>query len=270
MAQVKAIEEVLELAPDKQISLTYPDARAMSTNARSSGNVGDNVQKAVDTEYHLIVAHKVSMAMSDRRMLTKMSVKAPEATGIDELEVVADRGYFTREEIKPTVDAGITPYIPKSLTSGNAPKGEIDRRDFIYLEEKDEYRCSSGESLPKQTKTMAGTMVTYRYWSKNCGSCGLKSKCTTGKKRRVSRWKYAKVIDSHERRMEASPTMMQLRKQTVEHPFGTIKSWMGATHFKTRRLRNVGTEMALHVLAYNITRMINIMGVKPLIRATEV
>ena len=269
MAQVKAIEEELELAPDKQISLTDPDARAMSTNARSSGNVGYNVQTAVDTEHHLIVAHEVSTAMSDRRMLTKMSVKAQEATGIDELEVIADRGYFTMEEIKSTVDAGITPYVPKSLTSGNAPRGVFDRRDFVYIEKDDEYRCPAGERLPRQTRTMAGNMVTYRYWSKNCGSCALKSKCTTGKERRVSRWEHGKVIETHERRMEANPTMMQLRKQTVEHPFGTIKSWMGASHFKTRRLKNVGTEMALHVLAYNITRMINIMGVKPLIRAIE-
>ena len=249
MAQVKAIESELELAPDKQISLTDPDARAMSTNARSSGNVGYNVQTAVDTQHHLIVTHEVSKAMSDRRMLTKMSIKAQEATGIEELEVIADRGYFAMEEIKSTVEAGITPYVPKSLTSGNAPRGVFDRRDFVYVEEDDEYRCPAGERLPRQTKTMAGSMLMHRYWSKNCGSCALKSKCTTGKERRVTRWEYGKIIETHESRIEANPTMMHLRKQTVEHPFGTIKSWMGMAHFKTKRLKNVGTEMALHVLA---------------------
>ena len=269
MAEVKAIEEAIGLAPDKQISLTDPDARAMSTNARSSGNVGYNVQTAVDTKHHLIVAHDVSMAMGDRRMLTKMSVQAQEATGIEELEVIADRGYFTMEEIKDTVDAGITPYVPKSLTSSNRKRGLFDRRDFIYLEEDDEYRCPAGERLPRQTQTTEGNKLMYRYWSKNCGSCSLKSQCTTGKERRVTRWEHGKVIEDHERRMNENPAMMQLRKQTVEHPFGTIKSWMGMAHFKTKRLKNVSTEMSLHVLAYNITRMINIMGVKPLIEAIE-
>lgn len=269
MAQVKAIENELELAPDKQISLTDPDARAMSTNARSSGNVGYNVQTAVDTEHHLIVSHDVSMAMGDRRMLTKMSVMAQEATGIDKLEVVADQGYYRMEEIKSTVDAGITPYVPKSLTSGNSPRGLFDRRDFIYIEEDNEYLCPAGERLPWRMKGVENGMVLWRYWSSNCQTCKLKEKCTPSKQRRVSRWEHGKVIDAHDRRMEQNPTMMQLRKQTVEHPFGTIKSWMGMAHFKTKRLKNVGTEMALHVLAYNITRMINIMGAKSLIEAIE-
>jgi len=269
MAEVKAIEEALEITPGKQISLTDPDARAMSTNARSSGNVGYNVQAAVDTKHHLIVAHDVSIAMGDRRMLTKMSVKAREATGINNLEVIADRGYFAMEEIKSTVDVGITPYVPKTVTSSNRKKGLYDRRDFVYVEEDDEYKCPAGERLARQTKTMAGNMLMYRYWYKHCGSCTLKPKCTVGKERRVTRWEHGKVIETHERRMEENPTMMQLRKQTVEHPFGTIKSWMGMTHFKTKRLKNVATEMSLHVLAYNITRMINIIGVKPLIRAIE-
>ena len=205
------------------------------------------------------------MAMGDRRLLTTMSKKVREATGIEDLEVIADRGYFAMEEIKSTVDAGITPYVPKTVTSRNRKMGLYDRRDFIYIEADDEYKCPAGERLPRQTRTNPGNRVIYRYWSKNCGSCTLKSKCTIGKERRVSRWEHGKVIESHKRRMEENPTMMQLRKQTVEHSFGTIKSWMGMTHFKTKRLKNVRTEMSLHVLAYNMTRLINIMGVKPLI-----
>lgn len=119
MKEVEAIEAIIELASDKQISLTDPDARAMSTNARSSGTVGYNVQTAVDTKHHLIVAHDVSMAMGDRRQLTRMSKKAREATGIKNLKVIADRGYYNMEEIKATVDEGIEPYVPKSLTSGH-------------------------------------------------------------------------------------------------------------------------------------------------------
>lgn len=270
MAEVKAIEAVIDLAPGKQISLTDEDARAMSTNARSSGNVGYNVQTAVDTKHHLIVAHDVSMAMGDRRMLTKMSLQAREATGLKKLEVVADRGYFKMEEIKATVDHGITPYVPKSLTSSNRKHGKYDRADFIYVEADDEYKCPANKRLARRTKTTDAGKVMYRYWSKECGQCALKEKCTTGKERRVSRWEHGKVIEDHERRMINNPTMMQLRKQTVEHPFGTIKSWMGMAHFKTKRLRNVSAEMSLHVLAYNMTRMINIMGVKPLIKAIEV
>ena len=269
MKEVQAIEAMIDTAPDKQISLTDPDARAMSTNARSSGTVGYNVQAAVDTKHHLIVAHEVSTLMGDRDQLSHMSEKAREATGIKKLEVIADRGYYKMEEIKDTVDAGITPYVPKSLTSSNRSKGLYDRRDFVYIEQDDEYQCPAGERLPKRTKTHDRNKVMWRYWSSNCGSCQLKSKCTTGKERRVSRWEHGKVLETHERRMNKHPTMMQLRKQTVEHPFGTIKSWMGMSHFKTRTLKRVSTEMSLHVLAYNLTRMINIMGVKPLIAAIE-
>ena len=173
------------------------------------------------------------------------------------------------EEIKATVDQGITPYVPKSLTSSNRKHGKFDRGDFIYIEADDEYKCPANRRLPKRTKTMDAGKVMYRYWSKECGECALKSKCTTGKERRVTRWEHGKVIEDHERRMTNNPTMMQLRKQTVEHPFGTIKSWMGMAHFKTKRLRNVSSEMSLYVLAYNMKRMINIIGVKPLIKAIE-
>jgi len=269
MAEVQAIEKTIDIHPDKQVSLTDPDARAMSTNARSSGSVGYNVQTAVDTKHYLIVAHDTSMTMGDRRMLTKMSLKAKEATGLDELKVIADRGYFTMEEIKATVDQGITPYIPKPQTSSNRKRGLFDRSDFVYLEESDEYRCPAGERLPRRMVRRENNLNLVRYWSSHCGTCRLKSKCTPSKQRRVSRWEHGKVIEDHEQRMLENPTMMQLRKQTVEHPFGTIKSWMGMAHFKTKRLKNVSTEMSLHVLAYNMRRMINIMGVKPLIKAIE-
>jgi transposase len=199
-----------------------------------------------------------------------MAKKAREATGIENLEVIADRGYYNMEEIKATVDEGITPYVPKSLTSGNIKKGLYDHRDFIYIEADDEYRCPAGERLPRRMVTLEGNKnIMVRYWSSSCGKCALKSKCTPSKERRVSRWEHAKVLEIHEQRMNENPTMMQIRKQTVEHPFGTIKSWMGMHHFKTRTLKDVSTEISLHVLAYNLIRMINIMGVKPLMRAIE-
>ena len=269
MSEVKAIEELVNAAPDKQVSLTDPDARAMSTNARSSGTVGYNVQTAVDTKHHLIVAHDVSMAMGDRKQLTRMSKKARESTGIENLKVIADRGYYNMEEIKTTVDEGMTPYVPKSLTSSNRKRGLYDRRDFIYVEADDEYKCPAGNRLPRRTVMREGNKNMIRYWYSNCAECQLKSKCTVGKERRVTRWEHGKVLELHEQRMNENPTMMQLRKQTVEHPFGTIKSWMGMSHFKMKTLKRVSTEMSLHVLAYNLTRMINIIGVKPLIIAIE-
>jgi len=224
---------------------------------------------AVDTKHHLIVEHDVSTAMGDRKQLARMSNKAKTATGIDNLEVIADRGYYNMEQIKDTVDAGITPYVPKSLTSNNKAKGLYDRRDFVYIEQDDEYQCPAGERLPKRMMTFDGNKRMWRYWSSNCKNCHLKSRCTTGKERRVTRWEHGKVLEVHEQRMSRNPTMMQLRKQTVEHPFGTIKSWMGMHHFKTKTRKRVSTEMSLHVLAYNLTRMINIMGMKPLIAAIE-
>lgn len=267
MKEVKAIEAVIDLAPDKQISLTDPDARAMATNARSSGTVGYNVQTAVDTKYHIIVAHDVTIAMGDRKQLTRMAKKAREATGTEDLEVIADRGYYNMEEIKATVDEGITPYVPKSLTSNNKSKGLYDRRDFVYIENDDEYQCPAGERLPRRTMALEGKKRMWRYWSSNCGKCRLKSKCTPAKERRVTRWEHGKVLEAHEERMNHNPTMMQLRKQTVEHPFGSIKSWMGMNHFKTRSLKRVSTEMSLHVLAYNLKRMLQMFGAVPLMEA---
>ncbi len=269
MKDIQAIDAVIDLAPDKQISLTDPDARAMSTNARSSGTVGYNVQAAVDTKHHLIVAHDVSTAMGDRGQLTRMSKKAQQASGIKSLQVIADRGYYKMEEIKATVDEGITPYVPKSLTSNNKARGLFDRRDFIYIEKDDEYQCPAGDRLIWRYASLENGLTMNRYWSSNCQTCELKSKCTPAKQRRVSRWEHGKVLEDHERRMNQNPTMMQLRKQTAEHAFGTIKSWMGLGHFKTKTLKHVSTEMSLHVLAYNLTRMINMMGVKPLINAIE-
>ena len=224
MEEVKAIESVLELSADKQASLTDPDARAMSTNARSSGSVGYNVQASVDTKHHLIVAHEVSMAMGDRWQLTRMFKQARESTGIKNLKVVANRSYYNMEKLKATVDEGIMPYVSKTKTSWSKTKGFYGRSEFIYNEKEDEYRCPAGESLSRQTWMREGDKIMHRYWSKNCGSCELKPKYTTGKERRVTRWEHAKVLNLHDDRMNQNPTMMQLRKQTVEHAFGTIKS----------------------------------------------
>lgn len=196
MVAAKEMVQRVLASPDQQVSLTDPDARAMGTTARSSGIVGYNVQTAVDTKHHLIVEHDVTNNTSDRRQLARMSIKARDAIGVDELEVIADRGYFNSEEIKATVDEGITPYVPKSLTTGNIARGLFDRLDFIYIAEDDEYRCPACERLPNRMKAVEKDKTLIRYWSSNCQVCALKSKCITGKERRIDRWEHETVLET--------------------------------------------------------------------------
>lgn len=267
MERLKKLEVQMIEAPDQQISLTDPDARSMATSGRGTGMVGYNVQTAVDAKHHLIVAHEVTNIGHDRTQLASMSRQAKEAIAADELTVVADRGYFRGEEIKACDESAITTYLPKPQTSGSAAKGLFGKRDFIYVAEDDVYRCPAGERLTRRTKTHDGNLTIYRYWSSACGACALKSKCTPGKERRVSRWEHEYVLDAAEARLDKEPERMRARRCTVEHPFGTLKSWMGHTHFQMRTLHNVGTEMSLHVLAYNMKRVMNLLGAGVLIEA---
>ncbi len=265
MERLKRFEDRLLEAPDQQLSLTDPDARSMNT--RGTGIVGYNVQVAVDTEHHLIPTHEVTNIGSDRRRLAKMAKQARTAMGVEDLTVVADAGYYTNEEILACDEAGITTYLPKPQTSNNQAKGLFAKRDFHYIEQDDEYRCPAGERLTRRTTTHPNGLTMYRYWSSVCGTCALKSRCTTGKERRVTRWEHEAVLDVLQQRMDREPDKMRLRRCTAEHPFGTFKVWMGWTHFLMKTQDRVGTEMSLHVLAYNLKRVINIMGVKSLIEA---
>ena len=267
MARLTKLEVRMLQAPDQQISLTDPDARSMATSGRGTGMVGYNVQTAVDTKHHLIVAHEVTNVGHDRTQLANMAQQAKAAMATDELSVVADRGYFKGAEILACDEAGITTYLPKPQTSGNLAKGLFSKRDFIYIPEDDEYRCPAGERLIYRCSTVEKGQTIFRYWTSACSSCALKSQCTTGKHRRVSRWEHEAVVDALQARLDREPGRMRARRETVEHPFGTIKSWMGSTHFLTRGLQSVSTEMSLHVMAYNLKRMMNIFGVKPLIEA---
>lgn len=266
--EIKRLNEIeikLLATPDKQISLTDPDARSMIT--RGSGIVGYNVQTAVDTKHHLIVAHEVTNVGNDRAQLANMAAQAKEAMATDELAVVADRGYFSGKEIKACEDAGIKAYLPKCQTSNNQAKGLFGKRDFIYKPENDEYECPAGErAIYRFSRQEDGKMIR-RYWSSACTNCSMKLQCTTGQYRRISRWEHEAVLDVVEARINQEPERMTARRNTVEHPFGTIKLWMGYTHFQTRTLERVSAEMSLHVLAYNLKRMMNILGVSALIKA---
>jgi len=267
MARLKKLEVRMYEAPDQQISLTDPDARSMATSGRGTGMVGYNVQTAVDAKHHLIVAHEVTNVGHDRTQLANMAHQAKDVIGTKKIEVVADRGYFKGEEILTCDNAGITTYLPKPQSSGSLSRGLFGKRDFIYIAEADEYLCPAGERLIYRCSTVEKGLNIHRYWSSMCPSCPIKSKCTTGKHRRVRRWEHEEVVEALQTRLDREPERMRARRETVEHPFGTIKSWMGSTHFLTRTLPRVSTEMSLHVLAYNMKRMMNIIGTKPLIEA---
>ncbi len=265
--RLKAMDTALADAPDGQISLTDPDARAMATSARNSGMVGYNAQCAVDTETHIIVAHDVTNKGFDRDQLSPMSMAAKAALGRDELHALADKGYFSGAEIIACDRAGITVTMPRPETSGNRGKGMYVKADFKYDAARDVYICPTGDALTyRYTREEDGLQVR-RYWTNECQTCPVKSRCTTGTERRVTRWDYEHLVDEMRDRLRSADDPMTLRRSTVEHPFGTIKAWMGATRFLMRHLANVRTEMALNVLAYNIKRMIALVGVKGLMAA---
>jgi transposase len=269
MQAFKALEVEVHAAPDQQISLTDPDARSMATSGRGSGVVGYNVQTAVDTQHHLIVGHEVTNVGNDREQLSNMAGQAKAAMGVETLEVLADRGYFKGEEVLACGSLGVTPYVPKPLTSGAKAEGRFGKQDFVYIPENDTYRCPANELLTWRFTSVEKGMTLHSYWTTKCGHCALKTQCTTGKERRIKRWEHEAVIDAMQDRLDRRPDAMRTRRATVEHPFGTLKAWMGATHFKTKTLEKVRTEMSLHVLAYNLKRVIAIMGTGPLMAAMQ-
>jgi transposase len=267
MTKLATIEAQMLAAPDQQVSLTDPDSRSMATSGRGSGVVGYNVQVAVDTKHHLIVVHDVINVGNDRAQLARMAKEAKATLELDSLDVVADRGYFDSEEILACEEAGITVTLPKPMTSGAKAEGRFGKQDFFYVAGNDVYLCPAGERLTYRYTNEEEGKTLRRYWTTACLTCALKPKCTTGRERRISRWQHEHVLETVQRRLDEHPERMRQRRETVEHPFGTMKARMGATHFLTKTLPKVATEMALSVLAYNLTRVMNIIGVKPLITA---
>lgn len=263
--RLEAIAHKLQDTPDGQISVTDPDARSMATRGKGTGLVGYNVQTAVDTETHMIVTHEVTNVGNDRAQLVPMAKAAKVVLKVDKLEAIADRGYFSGDELLACNKNGITPIVPKPDTSGNRKKGMFVKADFIYDAQSDVYICPAGQELNYRYSRDERGQVQRRYWQNECQSCSLKAQCTTGKERRIARWEHEHLIEEMYARMDENPGLMRTRRCTVEHPFGTIKAWMGSTHFLTRGFPNVRAEMALNVLSYNIKRMINMIGVPALI-----
>ena len=267
LQRLKTIEKEMLASPDQQISLTDSDSRSMATSGRGSGVVGYNVQIAVDTEHHLIVTHEVTNTGTDRSQLAKMALQTKDVLHAEHLDVVADRGYFNGPEILACEQADITVTLPKPMTSGAKANGRFGKQDFAYLPTEDVYRCPAGEKLTyRYTNEEHGKKLRH-YWTTACPHCPLKAQCTKEPERRIKRWEHEHVLEAVQQRLDANPQAMRQRRETAEHPFATLKMRMGATHFLMKRLPKVATEMALHVLAYNLTRVMNIIGVRPLLVA---
>jgi len=264
MARLKKLEARMLEAPDKQLSLTDPDARSMKS--RGTGVVGYNVQSAVDSKHHLIIAHDVSNVGSDRSQLSPMAKQAKSVMGTKKLKVVADKGYYNGAQIRDCELAGIVAYVAKPQTSPNKAKGRFDRSRFKYIKKDDEYECPAGERLThRSTSTTKQGMEIKRYWTSVCSGCEIRAQCTTGNERRVSRWVHEAVLERAEKRLKKKPEVMLARRSLVEHPFGTLKSWTSATHLLTRTLPKVRAEMSLQVLAYNMKRAISLLGTQKIV-----
>ena len=268
-SEMKKLARIKERLPAAggQISQTDPDARSMNSAGKGTGTVGYNVQTAVDTKNHMIIAHEVTNVGHDRTHLTEMSERARAAIGTKSLTALADRGYFSGEEIRRCQQAGMRPLVPKPLTSGGRADGRFDKRDFVYNAKRNEYRCPAGERAIWRFSTVEHGLRLHRYWASACPKCPLKGQCTPADYRRITRWEHENVLEAMQRRLDRTPEASRLRRQTVEHPFATLKAWMGATHFLTKTLPRVRTEMSLHVLAYNLKRAINILGTRALLQA---
>jgi len=268
LVELKALEKEVNEHPDKQISQTDPDARLMKTH-HMERKVCYNVQSAVDTKHHLIVAHEITTT-TDRGQLTLVAKQVQKTLGQKDIIVIADKGYFSRTDIKETHDLGMTANVPQTDTSGAAKKGIFNKSLFKYDKDKDSYICPAGEELPHRRNVTQDGLEQKVYVNHiACRDCTIRAKCTTSLKepRKMKRWVHEEVIDAMQQRLDDNPDITVLRRQTVEHPFGTIKMWMGATHFLMKRKKNVSIEMNLHVLAYNLRRMITILGTTGLMEA---
>ena len=268
MEELQGYQAEVEAHPDKQVSLTDPDSRSMM-KAGGGSTVGYNVQTAVDSKHHLIAAHQVTNATSDRSQLSSMAGQASQALDAKDLTVLADPGYYKGEEIVDCYEAGITALVPKVDTSSSKAKGRYSKADFRYDAERNEYICPAGQRLTYRFDSIEHDKTLWVYMTYQCSSCPLQAKCTTGNAKRIKRWEKEHILEVADALLKKNPDAMRQRKRLVEHPYGTIKHWMGSTHFLMKRLPNVQAEMSLHVLSYNLRRAINILGVPRIMKQLQ-
>lgn len=268
LAELKEMEKIVNNHPDKQVSTVDPDSRLLHTKGMTRA-VCYNVQSAVDTKHHLIIAHEVTN-INDRGQFADVSKLAQSALEKKDITVIADKGYYSREDIKDAQDDGVIALVPKGDTSGAKKNGLFNRSLFKYDHDRGVYICPAGEELQYRCDTLDKGQTLKMYFNCiDCRDCTIRTQCTRSKKepQKIRRGVHEDEMEAMQQGLKETPDVMLIRKQTVEHPFGTIKSWMGATHFLTRRFKNVRTEMNLHVLAYNLKRVMSILGKEHFIKA---
>jgi len=268
MKKYKELKKKMGDSGETQISLTDPDCRSMPLAGGPRTQVAYNVQISVDEKYKLIVDHEVTNDVTDRNLLSQMAIRAKEALRVDEIDVLADMGYYDGQQVKDCLEEGFTPYIPKADTSANKKLGLFGKSDFNYDPEQDCYWCPAGQRLTFRFQTTEKDRDIKYYASSACSQCPIKAQCTRSKDgRRITRWVDEDLLDEMEKRVQENSEKVKLRKQLAEHPFGTIKHLWDQGHFLTRKLPNVRAEMALTILAYNIKRVSKILGVSRMIEA---
>ena len=264
----KALLDELDRTGEDQISLTDPDSRAMARMTRVG--VGYNVQLAVDTKHKLIAEQEVTNQVLDMGLLAPTVTAAMEALGVETIEAVADRGYFKFEDIEACEAAGVTAYVPRPIRGFSAREGFFTKEEFRYQPNRDVYLCPANVVLSPRYFGKVRDNVKIDYINrKACPTCPLKPRCTTMAYRRVTRLENEAVLDRMAARLAARPDMIGQRRESVEHPFGTIKQWMNQGAFLMRRLENVRGEFSLTALAYNIRRAISLVGVSGLMAAAK-
>ena len=257
----------LERSGKSQISLTDRESRSMRVG--HDVEVSYNVQIVVDHKYKLVIEHGVTNEVTDQGQLFTMAQKGKELLGVETLEVVADRGYYNGEEVKACEQSGMTVYVPQPNNSSNLKRGLFTKEDFTYDPEKDCYRCPAGKELSHRFNSVEQGRPVRSYEVFGCNSCELKSQCSINKKgrRRITRWVDEAILEGMARRVAENPAKIELRKCLAEHPFGTIKRAMNQSYFLMRGLTKVGAETSLTILAYNLKRVINILGVSKMMEA---
>ena len=268
-AERRQLEEQMRQGGQSQISLTDPDSRSMPVGGGEATVVGYNVQLSVDSKYKLIVDHEVTNDVTDRGLLSRMAERAKQALGVDEMDVIADKGYYDGQEVKACLEENITPYIPKANTSANRKRGLFTKEDFRYDSDQDCYWCPADQSLTFRFQTTEQERE-IRYYANPaaCRRCPIKAQCTRNKGgRRITRWVDEHLLEAMQARVQAEPEKVGLRKQLAEHPFGTIKCAMNQGYFLLRGLEKVRAEMALTVMAYDLKRAIKILGVPRMVAA---
>ena len=263
----RALLDELDRTGEDQISLSDPDARAMARMTKVG--VGYNVQIAVDAKHKLIAEQQVCNRVLDLGLLAPTVEAAMATLEVDRIEAVADRGYFKIEDLEACEKAGVTAYVPKPIRGPAAREGFFSKEDFRYDPEQDAFSCPGGQLLASRYESRSRGIVKIDYSNrKACKACALRPRCTRTF-RRVSRLENEAVLDRVAARLAARPDILDQRRQSVEHPFGTIKQWMNQGAFLMRRLENVRGEFSLTALAYNIRRAITLVGIPSLIAAAK-